>query len=55
MITLYAPGEKQVVNYSSIIDVALLKLRKELRTDLSQIITIEWDKDDTHIAVDTEK
>ena len=42
MITTYAPDEKQIVDYSSIIEAAFLKLRKELRIDLNQIVSIEW-------------
>ena len=45
MITMYAPEENQVIDYSNIIDSALLKLRKELRMDLNQIVSIEWCKD----------
>ena len=45
MITMYAPEEKQIVDYSNIIDAALLKLRKELRMDLNQIVSIEWSKE----------
>lgn len=40
--TIYAIDDKPVMNYSSLIDDALLKLRKELRSDLSEIAVIDW-------------
>lgn len=40
--TIYASDDKPVLNYSSLIDEALLKLRKELRSDLRDIAVIDW-------------
>lgn len=40
--TIYAIDDKPVMNYSSLIDDALLKLRKELRSDLREIAVIDW-------------
>lgn len=40
--TIYASDDKPVMNYSSLIDEALLKLRKELRSDLRDIAVIDW-------------
>lgn len=42
MTTVYLSKDTPVVDYSQIMDSVLLNLRKELRTDLSQISQIEW-------------
>lgn len=42
MTTVYLSEDAPVVDYSHIMDSVLLSLRKELRTDLSQISQIEW-------------
>ena len=45
MTTVYLSEDAPVVDYSHIMDSVLLSLRKELRTDLSQISQIEWNDD----------
>lgn len=41
--------DKPVMNYSSLIDEALLRLRKELRSDLSEIAVIDWGDNKAHL------
>ncbi len=45
MTTVYLSEDAPVVDYSHIMDSVLISLRKELRTDLSQISQIEWNGD----------
>lgn len=52
---MYAPEEKQIVDYSIIIEAALLKLRKELRMDLNQIDSIDWSKDGPVVSKEEEQ
>ena len=47
--TNYANDEKSVMNCSSLIDEALLRLRKELRSDLSEIAIIDWSDNKAHL------
>lgn len=42
MTTVYLSEDAPVVDYSHVMDFVLLNLRKELRTDLSQISDIKW-------------
>lgn len=45
MFTIYTLGNEQTIDYSSIMDAVLLRLRNELRADLSQIAEIEWNQE----------
>ncbi len=45
MFTIYAPGNEPTIDYSRIMDAVLLRLRNELRADLSQISEIEWNQE----------
>lgn len=41
--TVYANDERPIRDYSSLLDEALIRLRRELRSDLHVISGINWD------------
>ena len=45
MTSIYLAEETPVVDYSQILESFFLNLRKELRTDLSDISNIDWDEE----------
>lgn len=44
MTTVYANEERSIRDYSSLLEEALIRLRRELRSDLQVISEINWDK-----------
>ena len=44
MTTVYANEERPIRDYSSLLEEALIRLRRELRSDLQVISEINWDK-----------
>lgn len=44
MITVHANIDEPKVDYTTIIDKALIKLRKDLRSDLSGIVKVIWNE-----------
>lgn len=42
MIIMYASDDTPLVDKSCIMDAVLLKLRKDFRSDLSQIVDVDW-------------
>ena len=39
---IYANEERAVIDYSTLLDEALIRLRRELRSDLHVISEIDW-------------
>ena len=50
--TIYANEERAVIDYSTLLDEALIRLRRELRSDLHVISEIDWGKKDSEANIE---
>lgn len=50
--TIYANEERPAIDYSTLLDEALIRLRRELRSDLHVISEIDWGEKESEAIIE---